>query len=96
MTPLVRDRERQGHDKDLISRQDEWPHWPRLPMKRVWTASSGNQDMELGVILGTAEMNKEITVYLNANIFGNLKPEDLEVRIYDNVDAMLADGWTVD
>jgi len=79
------DRERQ-----MIRRPGKWPHLV-LPLVRA-----GNPDCAVfapRVGLMTIAEDAEITIYLS-NMF--MDWTKAETKTYENVDALLADGWRVD
>lgn len=78
------------HDqhKAFIQDPDQWPRWPHLPLKR-----KGSYD--IGYLYGDPPPSGQpITVHVGGNIYH----PGLEAtkKVYEDVDAMLDDGWIVD
>jgi hypothetical protein len=72
-----------------------WPHL-LLPIKR--RAKSQDVGIETAVLAAGMQMideNAELTIQSNSTIFGEL-PGGGKLKTYDNVDALLDDGWVVD
>lgn len=91
-------------DHDRITNQVlNWPAWPILPMKRTLTGQHG-QWPELGVItadypnivicLNMFEVNRINLVLHQLSNDGEV--EDVKTYKYQDVWAMLDDGWVVD
>jgi hypothetical protein len=89
-------------DREMILRPVEWPRWPTLPVKRFV-----EHELKCGFIVAEhSDPAKPVTIYESSiyNLPNGCKtwgdvlagiPEEKRRR-YDNVDAMLADGWMVD
>lgn len=99
-TPVPFDADRQARDAAFIADPGRWPYWPILPMKRR-VSRDGFETVDAGycitpdyptVIAKGMLTNQEVIAQLTAP-GGYLGPR---CRRYDSVDAMLADGWTVD
>ena len=70
-----------------------WPRWPWLPLKRY--VNGGMPD--LGALHADYAIDCKPRVYF-INVFGASwfpHPKD-EFKEYDNLEAMIADGWIVD
>jgi hypothetical protein len=82
--------ERRQQDKDMILNPDNWPMWPRLPLKRTPQGDRPN----CGFVFNGSTHDDAVQpiVYL-ALIFSNVVDEKL---VYQDIDALLDDGWTVD
>lgn len=84
----------------MILHQDEWPLWPKLPLKRPYT--TGIVGSTLGFIIGTAidseiNPNSPIRVYLGLLLPRSFVVEDHHMYLdYDNLDCLLDAGWVVD
>lgn len=87
-----------GNHKQMIETPLAWPNWPVLTLKR------GSRNDELGLItpdypssvimLNLFQVDKnQLVIHQLAND-GNVN--GVEVKKYESVDAMLADGWIVD
>lgn len=98
---------REQDDKAMITGPDRgagWPHWPFLPMKqRLEKHSCPNPGLifDKTPLLKKIDRNAECyrTVYF-ANFWavasGEVKLSTAEKKVYESVDAMIADGWMVD
>lgn len=80
---------------EMIKAQDEWPHWPRLPVKNKALADDGYY--KVGIIYGSIPGEPQPIVYL-VNLWDDnpeliLTAEKIE---YPNLQAMLDAGWVVD
>lgn len=79
-------------DRDFLLDPSQWPkaiqNTPYVCLRR--TSHPGNN---VGFIMGIPKPNEQIRVLLG-NIFNT--DITLEEVHYDNVDSLLADGWTVD
>ena len=82
-------------DRAMVLNPNKWPRWPFLPMKRP-----GNHGPECCFLV----QQKELILYktymfglddLPGDTFAE-KVKDVKTYRYDNVDALLADGWVVD
>ena len=73
--------------KQMILDPDQWPCWPRLPMKRIIKAGDWP---ELGFINAS-----EYSVIYQTLLYAEITPTTKKIT-YKNIDAMLADGWIVD
>ena len=83
-------------DKQFILRPLEWPHWPFLPMKR-YTKGRQMETATLPAIDGFYSYTGKMTLLL-IPLF-DIEKDSLKSankKEYDNVDALLADGWIVD
>jgi hypothetical protein len=76
---------KQPDAKEFIYADDNWPQWPRLPIKRP------PYDCAL---IGPTRIGGKVTVY-HANLFQNIT-EATRTTTYESVDALLADGWVID
>jgi hypothetical protein len=77
-------------DKEMILSPNSWPSWPILPMKR-----SGNQSPSCGLIVGDPN-NGKVYFVPGANIW-HIDDEFIKNNgSFVQVDALLAQGWTVD
>lgn len=84
--------ERRGQDRAMILDPDRWPAWPRLPIKNPGRFND-SEERAFGVLL--AEDVREsgpITVRLHL-IF---EAANGATERFDDVDALLDAGWTVD
>jgi hypothetical protein len=84
-------------ERERLMNGDAWPRWPWLPVKRTRDGL-----LEVGLLMWNAwdeDANRNATVYL-ANMIevglGTVKLEDVEVKKYDDLYAMLDDGWVGD
>lgn len=74
-------------DRDFILNPYVWPHLhlplrkPRGPLAVLMTA--------------TEDETQPLRILINQTVFG-LPLAEVEEKTYDNVDALLADGWVVD
>jgi hypothetical protein len=86
-------------DHERIGSPDKWPYWPILPMKRF-----KNGDLEIGVItpdypstvihLGMFQVDMiKLVLHQLAN---DGEVMDVKTTAYQDVWAMLDDGWRVD
>jgi hypothetical protein len=83
--------ERQAAECAAIRKEDNWPRWPVLPVKK-----SGGYD--IGIVIAG-----ELTRVWLVNMFDleqGIYRADLEARYksitYESVEAMVADGWMGD
>lgn len=74
-------------DKEFMLSSDLWPIWPVLPLKK--RDGSGDSGFLHGGPPATGKVEMRI-----GNIYGNR--EDWTVVKYEDLDALLADGWVVD
>jgi len=76
----------------ILHGQDDWPHWPFLPMKKRTKDSFG---WKFGVIIAD-----NLSKVIISNLF--MLPDTVEELMnlnceeYESVEAMLEDGWIVD
>lgn len=84
--------ERRKQDKDMITHPSNWPIWPRLPLKRL-LQPMGWPEHGFVINRSTTDDYVQPRVYL-ATIFDE-KWED-NFLDYEDIDAILDDGWTVD
>jgi hypothetical protein len=82
--------DREDH-KYMILHQDEWPIWPRLPVKNTKDYRLG-MIMSHGGLFGEIDPDKPIVVRLGT-MFLVEKMDNVE---YPNLDALLDAGWVVD
>jgi hypothetical protein len=80
--------ERRKQDKDMITHPSNWPIWPRLPLKKAG-------EWEHGFVINTSLEDDTVRprVYL-ATIFDEVWSD--KFVDYEDIDAILDDGWTVD
>jgi hypothetical protein len=96
--------ERRRQDKEMIESPGRWPMWPMLPLKKV-----GSQYAELPMKERTGLITPdfpnivihEIIFRVNVNLVIHQLQHDGDVEgikttKYQDIDAMLDDGWTVD
>jgi len=79
--------------REMILDPFKWPHLV-LPIKRYRDGG-----METALVYAGMERLKEdepIQVKLNTTMFGDLPGLESEMKTYENVDALLDDGWVVD
>ncbi len=80
------------NDKEFIQNSNDWPNWPVLPVKR--SNSKVVFGIECGIIL---DSNKNEVIH--HSITTGITSESLHkapVHSYENLDALLSDGWVVD
>lgn len=73
---------------EFIRNDGNWPQWPRLPLKR-----GAIPGQELAIIT-PVESDGTVTLY-HANMFEVIHM-NTRITKYPSVDALLADGWTID
>lgn len=76
---------RRAKDISMIGRPNDWPRWPRLPLKR------GPQNNELAVCI---ESGKRFDVY-HCDLFTKISGATPFTH-YESAEAIVADGWRVD
>lgn len=79
--------------KRLILNPDEWPVWPFLPVKRK---DSSLENKNLGFLVDEHKKDGKLTVYHGMLFNTPMKLKELPKSTYDDVDALLADGWVID
>lgn len=97
--------------QDLSDRRflevEMWPYWPYCPLKRTVERADGSMNMENCVLVSqalTELVGRPGLVTLKTNVFEMAAMSrdsfvtDLADKgvTYDNIDALLADGWKVD
>ena len=85
-----------GHDEPNDSRKmvlnpDRWPRWPLLPLKRT-NPKGGMPDC---VTLADDPILGKFPVWEGTIFDGPLTGRKV-IKVYQNVDELLADGWRVD
>jgi hypothetical protein len=73
--------------KAMMLDPNRWPQWPVLPVKQF-----GSGFPECGVMVESDGIQPK--VYLT-NLFA-LDLANAEVKEYEDIDELLADGWVVD
>ena len=92
---------RRQKDKAMITDQDRWPMWPRLPLKK-YPVDFAHPENRLGFMVGT--MDPEMDAAPPFTVYVGLLYQPLEefmdrpdkVKTYTSIDALLDDGWVVD
>lgn len=72
---------------EFIRNVGNWPHWPRLPMKR----RDRGQQPDLGVLIPF----ERGWVLFYANLYQKIE-ESTPSKVYDSPEAVVMDGWVVD
>lgn len=93
-----------GDDREFILNPVLWPRWPLLPLKR---RNDKNPPFDCGLLIAVdPAKGKLATTVFCAYLFGLQNGKTIKELLidnpnverieYDNVDALLADGWVVD
>ena len=82
-------------DKSFMESPEKWPHWPLLPVKRPGKGKDCWPQLGLIIIDSVDESKPAPVVYLTS-LYGDLKMKDAEKKEYPSIEALIADGWTVD
>lgn len=88
------EREKNLH---MMRSPDDWPIWPRLPLKRNWNGDPPHagymlcgKGFEMVVIIGNI-----FTLLPKADSAEELLTK-VDHKVYEDYDAILDDGWMVD
>lgn len=99
---MAQSAEAREKDRKFMQNPNQWPNWPVLPVKRYTPGAVGPG---CGFILA---VENHMTVVFDGMIFdprateaatGAIQARDLSTvphHKYDDVDALLDDGWMVD
>lgn len=84
-------------DRSLILNVSSWPRWPYLPMKR--RAKTTGEWPDLAVLFDRHPPDRSgalmFPVTLHIEYIAG-RPVQQQSKSYDDVEAILADGWIVD
>lgn len=82
-----------GREKDIemMSNPENWPRWPRLPIKR--SDPTGNHQVEIGVMLA---LEGHLTMVFKTNMFAKIDHATTDKYVYSDYEAIADDGWVVD
>jgi hypothetical protein len=78
-----------GRDLKMMRTPEDWPVWPRLPLKR---RQGGGQPPELGFLVAIAEWRTRVFF---DDMFAPIT-DDTRCKDYPDLEAIVADGWIVD
>lgn len=79
----------------MIVNPDQWPMWPRLPIKRLKTGGGINATKyEIAFVFAGPNEDGKWHIFF-ANAWGEL-PAGVREDLYDSAEAIVEDGWRVD
>lgn len=77
----------------FIRNPDQWPCWPRLPLKR---RVNHNSETEVGVLLAQDETDLPIKVW-RCNLYERINPKTTLYYEYASFEELLIEGkWRID
>jgi hypothetical protein len=82
-----------GSEKDIkmMSTPDNWPRWPRLPVKRSDPKWQGQ--IEVGVMMA---VEGHLTTVFLTTLFSEIKLDTTKKIVYGSYEEIQEDGWIVD
>ena len=80
-----------GREKDvkMMSDYDEWPRWPRLPLKRA----ADHGQIEVGCMLA---VEGHLTTVWLTTLFSEIDVKTTKHIVYTDAEAIADDGWVID
>ena len=96
---VINDQAKAFDDKKFLLNPNQWPNNPICPVKNYKEKKPGGFPM-LGVVV--ANENGAMPVVLLCNMYAFIEKarasriKDIERKEYEDLDALLADGWMVD
>lgn len=79
-------------DIEMMSSPEDWPIWPRLPLKRT-DPRGADYGIQVGYLIA---IEGQLTTVFLKTIFEKHDPETEDKKVYQDVWAIQDDGWVVD